>query len=68
MTSEKVKREKVSLFTFYFSTAGASVSLMPYCSPIYCLKLVPSQLIIELQALGMIGTSYKKRASGGSEE
>jgi len=29
MTSEKVKREKVSLFTFYFSTTGAGVSLMP---------------------------------------
>jgi len=42
MTSEKVKREKVSLFTFYFSTAGAGVSLMPYRSPIYCLKVVPS--------------------------
>ena len=61
MTNEKWR---VPFFTFYFSTTGASVSLMPYHSPIYCLKLVPSQLIIELQALSVIGTSYKKRASG----
>ena len=64
MTSEKVKREKVSLFTFYFSTAGNSMSLVPYRSLIHGLKVAPSQLVIELQALSMIGTSYKLAPAG----
>ena len=50
-----------------FSTAGASVSLVSCCSLIHCLKIAPSQLVIELQALSFVGTSYKKRASEGKE-
>jgi len=43
------------------------MSLVPYHSLIHGLKVVPSQLVIELQALGIVGTSCKKRASGGKE-
>jgi hypothetical protein len=37
---------------------------MPHHSLIYCLKVALSQLVIELQTLGIVGTSCKKRASG----
>ncbi|ERI61323.1 hypothetical protein HMPREF1551_02722 [Capnocytophaga sp. oral taxon 863 str. F0517] len=37
---------------------------MSYHSLIHCLKVALSQLVIELQALSFVGTSYKKRASG----
>ena len=50
--------------TSLVSTASEHMSFVSYCSLIHGLKVVLSQLVIELQALSMIGTSYKKRDSG----
>ena len=54
--------------TSLVSTASEHMSFVSYCSLIHGLKVVLSQLVIELQALSMIGTSYKKRANGAFDK
>ena len=64
MTNDQRQVISDTFHTSLVSTASERMSFMPYHSLIHCLKVALSQLVIELQALSFVGTSYKKRASG----
>ena len=62
MTNDQRQVISDTFHTSLVSTASERMSFVSYRSLIHGLKVVLSQLVIELQAPSMLGTSCKKRA------